>query len=117
MPYNGTVFTLICTIKVHKNVDTTVDVSGVWTKGAALLADSSYMSISQATPTENNTHETTLTFNPLRNESFDTGNYTCSANVTSPSPYITSNSSSSNIHLSVVGKLRRIIVHVHYNLI
>ena len=104
MPYSGTVFTLTCTIRVDENVNTAVDVDGVWSKGAVQLANNSCISISETTSTGDRTYTTTLTFSPLRNNSVDAGNYTCNAIVTSLLPYITSNSNSDTHQLDVIGK-------------
>ena len=104
MPYNGTVFTLTCTIGVDENVDTSVNVDGVWIRGDDLLANDSNINISGTSLIRDMTYATTLTFSPLRNNSVDTGEYTCTATVISPSQYIIYNSNSDTLQLDVVGK-------------
>ena len=120
VPYAGTVFTLTCTIQVHGNVDTPVDVTGEWSKGGlTLLADSSEcINISEATSiVDTFTYETSLTFIALRS-SDDAGEYTCNATVSStPQTYIFPNSNTNTFHLDIKGMVflfptyRRLCIH------
>ena len=98
-------FTLTCTVRVNENVDTSVDVTGEWSKGGmALVVDNSgCISISEATTMDRFTHETSLIFTPLRS-SIDAGEYNCSATVSSaPQVYIRPNSNSNTFQLVING--------------
>ena len=108
--YNGTNFTLTCTITLNEAVDTSVNVVDTWTKDGDSMAleNEECIDISNAKSTStSNVYVTTLTFNPLGNETRHGGSYACNANV-EPNPdstFVQGNSNTMDYVLIVEGKL------------
>ena len=75
-PINGTVVSLRGTARLHPSVDTNVNVTGSWRR-QDLSPFTTITHITQAL-----LYSTTLTFDPLRNESADGGSYMYTVSVT-----------------------------------
>ena len=119
--YNGTNFTLTCTITLNEAVDTSVNVVETWTKDddSMTLESEDCIAISNANPTgDSNVYVTTLTFNPLGNEARHGGSYACNASIAPVSDsFVRGISDVTNDVLTVEGKLdmKCFVLHVTRN--
>ena len=84
-PYNGTYFSLSCTIVLGPTVDTAVNVTGTWLKSGIELTtnDTTSITVSDTQLAMSNppTYQTLLQFEPLGNNPTDGGTYNCEATV------------------------------------
>ena len=96
LPINGTMVSLQGTARLHPSVDTNVTVTGSWRRQDL----SPFTTITHA---QVSLYSTTLTFDPLRNESADGGSYMYDVSVTpaQSTPFIMSSMDDENYTLTV----------------
>ena len=76
-PYNGTKFSIVCTVTVNSTVDTPITINSTWLLSPEV--DNPIYTIPSSDEKYKLKKSTSLVFRPVRGQ--DSGTYTCSADV------------------------------------
>ena len=100
-PYNGTTYSLTCTVTVDSSVDTGISISSQWSYSGDMTSSDI---ITNTTERQGLQQQTNLTFNPLRSQ--DDRTYACTVDIDSATltAYVLGNSASEDVSISVKSK-------------
>lgn len=103
--YNGTTYSVTCTITLDSSVDTDLSISSQWSYTGDMT---SYDTITTTTEQQGLLQQTNLTFRPLRTQ--DAKRYTCTVDIeqANPTAYVLRNNVSGDIFIIVKSELQSV---------
>ncbi len=102
-PYNGTTYSLTCTVTVDSSVDTDISTSSQWSYSGDVTSSDT---ITSTTEKQGLLQHTNLTFNPLH--SLDGKSYTCTVDIEPTTTFVLRNSMSEDTLIYVKSEFKSV---------